>query len=135
MWRSCSPNAASRSTTSQSSAGRNRFAPLLAEAARPCLHTVGDRWQLDETYLKVAGRWRYLYRAIDQFGQVIDVFVAPRRDAGAARRFFDRAIGSTKVIPVEVVTDKAAMYPKILDEVAPSGLAPHRAVRQQSARG
>jgi len=61
-----------------------RFAPLLAEAARPCRHTVGDRWQVDETYVKVAGRWRYVYRAIDQFGQVIDVFVSPRRDAAAA---------------------------------------------------
>jgi transposase-like protein len=97
-----------------------RFAPLLAEAARLCRHAVGDRWQLDETYVKVAGQWRYVYRAIDQFGQVIDVFVSRRRDAAAARRFFDRAIGATKVTPVEVVTDKAAVYPKVLDEVAPA---------------
>jgi hypothetical protein len=54
-----------------------RFTPLLAEAARPCRHAVGDRWLVDETYVKVAGRWRYLYRGIDQFGQVIDVFVSP----------------------------------------------------------
>jgi transposase-like protein len=104
-----------------------RFAPLLADAARPCRHAVGYRWQLDETYVKVAGQWRYVYRAIDQFGQVIDVFVSPRRDAAAARRFFDRAIGSTKVTPVEVVTDKAAVYPKALDEVAPA--AWHRTER------
>ena len=58
-----------------------RFTPLLAEAARPCRHGVGDRWQVDETYVKVAGKWRYVYRAIDQFGQVIDVFVTPQRDA------------------------------------------------------
>ena len=60
-----------------------RFTPLLAEAARPCRHGVGDRWQVDETYVKVAGKWRYLDRAIDQFGQVIDVFVTPQRDAKA----------------------------------------------------
>ena len=54
-----------------------RFTPLLAEAARPCRHAVGDRWWVDETYVKVAGRWRCLYRAIDQFGQVIDVVVSP----------------------------------------------------------
>jgi IS6 family transposase len=42
-----------------------RFTPLLADAARPCRHAVGDRWGVDETYLKVAGRWRYVYRAID----------------------------------------------------------------------
>src|SRR5512132_2453173 len=68
-----------------------RFMPLLAEAARPCRHRVGDRWQVDETYVKVTGRWRYVYRAIDQSGQVIDVFVAMRRDTAAARRFFERA--------------------------------------------
>jgi transposase-like protein len=94
-----------------------RFAPLVAAAARPCRHTVGDRWWADETYVKVAGQWRYVYRAIDQFGQVIDVFVSARRDAAAARRFFERAIGSTKVTPVEVVTDRAAIYPKVLDEL------------------
>ena len=81
--------------------------PLLAEAACPCRHAVGDRWFVDETYVKVAGRWRYVYRAIDQFGQVIDVFVSRRRDANAARRFFERAIGTVKVVPVEVITDRA----------------------------
>ena len=75
-----------------------RFTPLLAEAARPCRHRVGDRWQVDETYVKIAGRWRYVYRAIDQFGQVIDVFVSPRRDGIAARRFFERVIGMTKIL-------------------------------------
>jgi transposase-like protein len=55
-----------------------RFTPLLADAARPCRHAVGGRWGVDETYVKVAGRWRYVYRAIDQFGQVIDVFVSRR---------------------------------------------------------
>jgi transposase-like protein len=97
-----------------------RFTPLLAEAARPCRHGVGDRWQVDETYVKVAGRWRYVYRAIDQFGQVIDVFVSPRRDVRAARRFFERAIGTTKVTPVEVTTDQAPVYPAVLDELLPA---------------
>jgi transposase, IS6 family len=75
---------------------------------------------VDETYVKVAGRWRYVYRAIDQFGQVIDVFVSPRRDAKAVRRFFERAIGTTKVAPVEVVTDRAATYPMVLEELLPA---------------
>jgi transposase-like protein len=97
-----------------------RFTPLLAEAARPCRHRVGDRWQVDETYVKVAGQWRYVYRAIDQFGQVIDVLVSRRRDANAARRFFERAIATTKVDPVEVVTDRAATYPVVLDELLPA---------------
>jgi len=97
-----------------------RFTPLLAEAARPCRHRVGDRWWIDETYVKVAGRWRYVYRAIDQFGQVIDVYVSPGRDAGAARCFLTRALSTTKVIPREVTTDKAAVYPHVVDELAAS---------------
>jgi len=96
-----------------------RFTPLLAEAARPCRHAVGERWFVDETYVRVAGQWRYVYRAIDQFGQVIDVFMSARRDAKAARRFFQRAIGTTKVLPVEVVTDRAATYPIVLEELLP----------------
>jgi transposase-like protein len=73
----------------------------------------------DETYVKVSGRWRYVYRAIDQFGQVIDVYVSMRRDGRAARYFFTRALATTKVIPAEVTTDKAAVYPHVLDELTP----------------
>src|SRR5437588_5371094 len=65
-----------------------RFTPLLGDAARPCRHAVGDRWFVDETNVKVAGRWSYVYRAIDQYGQIIDVYVSQRRDIRAARRFF-----------------------------------------------
>jgi transposase-like protein len=97
-----------------------RFTPLLAEAARPCRHAVGDRWWVDETYVKVAGRWRYVYRAIDQFGQVIDVVVSLQRNARAARRFFERAIGTTKVMPVEVVSDHAPVYPAVVEELLPA---------------
>jgi len=102
-----------------------RFTPLLAEAARPCRHRVGGRWFVDETYVRVAGRWRYVYRAIDQFGQVIDVYVSPRRDGKAARRFFEKAIGTTGIAPDEVVTDQAPTYPLVLDALLPaSGTAP-----------
>jgi IS6 family transposase len=97
-----------------------RFAPLLADAARPCRHAVGQRWFVDETYVKVAGQWRYVYRAIDQFGQVIDVFVSPRRDAKAAHWFFQRAIGAIKVAPVEVTTDQAPVYPGVLEVLLPA---------------
>jgi transposase-like protein len=70
--------------------------------------------------VKVAGRWRYVFRAIDQFGQVIDVFVSTRRDATAAHRFLERAIGTTKIRPIEVVTDQAPTYPVVLDELLPA---------------
>lgn len=60
---------------------RRRMTPLMIDAARPCRHASGDRWFVDETYVKVAGRWIYLYRAVDQFVQVIDVLVAEKRDS------------------------------------------------------
>src|SRR3954454_10216073 len=97
-----------------------RFTPLLADAARFCRHSPGDRWFVDETYVKVNGVWRYVYRAVDQYGQVIDVLVSARRDAQAARRFFRRALGALKGMPTEVVTDAAAVYPAVLDELIPS---------------
>jgi IS6 family transposase len=97
-----------------------RFAPEFAEAARARQHVTGDRWQVDETYLKVGGTWRYLFRAIDQFGQVIDVFLSPRRNREAARRFFARAMGRTRVAPVEVTTDRYRVYPRVLDELLPA---------------
>src|SRR5713101_9292904 len=83
-----------------------RFTPLLIDAARPCRHAVGDRWFVDETYVKVAGRWRYVYRAIDQHGQIIDVYVSARRATRAARQFFAIALGAHGE-PTEVVTDRA----------------------------
>ncbi|MFI5898414.1 IS6 family transposase, partial [Actinoplanes sp. NPDC051513] len=76
-----------------------RFTVLLADAARSARHAPGDRWFVDETYVKVNGVWRYAYRAIDQYGQVIDVLVSTRRDAAAARRFFTRAPRTLTVIP------------------------------------
>ena len=96
-----------------------RFTPLLIDAARPCRHAPGDRWFVDETYAKVAGRWVYLYRAIDQYGQVIDVLVSEKRDLAATRRFFNRALHNGQR-PSEVATDRAPAYPRVLDELLPA---------------
>jgi transposase-like protein len=93
-----------------------RFTPELIEAAKPCRHAPGDRWFADETYLKIAGKWTYLYRAVDQHGQVIDVLLSVRRDLAAARLFFTRALRAGTV-PVEVTTDRAPVYPRVLDEL------------------
>jgi transposase-like protein len=95
-----------------------RFMPLLADASGPCRHAVGDRWYVDETYVKVAGRWRYVYRAIDQYGQIIDVYVSARRDTQAARRFFTLALCAHGE-PVEVVTDRAPTLLAVVDELVP----------------
>ena len=61
-----------------------------------------------------------MYRAVDQYGQVIDVLVSARRDTDAARRFFRRALSTLKVEPTEVVTDAATVYPAVLDDLIPS---------------
>jgi transposase, IS6 family len=98
-----------------------RFTAEFIEAARPCRHSPGDRWFADETYVRVAGRWTYLYRAVDQHGQVIDVLVSKRRDLAAGRRFFTRAL-RTGTVPAEVTTDRAPAYPRVLGELIPSAL-------------
>ena len=95
------------------------FTPEFIDAARPARHASGDRWFIDETYVKVAGRWTYLYRAVDQHGQVIDVLVSKRRDAAAARAFFARAL-RLGPDPVEVTSDRAPVYPRVIDEFVPA---------------
>ena len=92
---------------------------MLIDAARPCRHAPGDRWFADETYVKIAGRWVYLYRAIDQFGQVIDVLVSTKRDLAATGRLFTRAFEPGPP-PSEVTTDRASAYPRVLDELVPA---------------
>jgi IS6 family transposase len=91
-------------------------------AARPCGHAVANRWHLDETDLKVGGSWRYLYRAVDQFGQVVDVLLSTEQDARAARRFFTRDIATSQSEPAEVVTDRARAYLGLLNELLPGAL-------------
>jgi IS6 family transposase len=95
-----------------------RFTPQLIDAARPCRHSVGDRWFVDETYVKAAGVWRYVYRAVDQHGQVIDVYVSKRRNIGSARHFFTTAL-LAHGRPVEVTTDLAAPLLRVVDELLP----------------
>jgi transposase-like protein len=111
--------------------GRNfrwvqRFTPLLVEAPRPCRHSVGGRWFVDETYVKLPGSWRYVYRAVDQFGLVIDVFLSKKRDLQAATAFFANAIRSHGE-PAEVTTDRADALVRAIAELLP--VVPH-ATRQ-----
>jgi transposase, IS6 family len=95
------------------------FTSEFIDAARPTRHTAGKRRFVDETYVKVAGRWTYLYRAVDQHGQVIDVLVSKRRDRAAAAAFFTRARRFGPA-PVEVATDRAPVYPRVVNELAPA---------------
>ena len=63
------------------------FTPHFIEAARPHRTRAGTRWRVDETLLKIGGRWRYVFRAIDEHGQVVDVYLSDHRDAASARAF------------------------------------------------
>jgi IS6 family transposase len=93
-----------------------RFTPLVIEAARPCRHSFGDCWFVDETYVKVAGVWRYVYRAVDQHSQVIDVYVSKRRSLPAATRFFEMMLAGRERL-TDVTTDLAAPLPRVVDEL------------------
>ena len=74
---------------------------------------------IDETYTRLNGKWTYIYRAIDQDGQVVDAYFSERRNAPAAEGFFRRAIDETGVRPERVTTDKAKCYPPALRAVLP----------------
>ena len=97
-----------------------RFTPLLIDAARPCRHVTGDRWFVDETYVKVSGVWSYVYRAVDQRGQGI-VYVSQRRDIASARMFFTAAL-TVHGVPIEVVTDRAPALASVIEELVPAAL-------------
>jgi transposase, IS6 family len=86
------------------------FGPLLAAEGRRHARRVGTTWYADETYVRMAGRWVYLYRAVDEYGQVVDVLLREHRDLESARAFFDQAIARRGVRPRVVITDKHAAY-------------------------
>jgi IS6 family transposase len=98
-----------------------RFKPLLIDAARPCRHSVGGHWFVDESYVKVSGCWRYVYRAVDQNGQVIDVFVSKKRDQRAARLFLPSVV-SAHGQPAETTTDRAHTLVRVASELLPDAL-------------
>ena len=92
-----------------------RFAPLVSENLRSKRRGIaGHSWYLDETYIKVSGRWRYLYRAIDREGNLLDSMLSEHRDKYAARRFLRRLIDSAGQKPLRVTTDKHPAYTKAI---------------------
>jgi transposase-like protein len=97
-----------------------RFTPLLADAARFARHSPGDRWFVDETYVKSTACGGTSTGRSTSTGRVIDLRGAARRDADAARSFFRRALSVLKVTPGEMVTDAAAVYPGVPDDLIPS---------------
>src|ERR1700738_959059 len=88
-----------------------KFAQTYANELRRRRPRPGDKWHLDEVYIKINGKCHYLWRAVDQDGNVLDILVTSRRDAKAATRFFRKLLTGWQYLPRALVTDKLASYP------------------------
>ncbi len=94
------------------------YAPQLDKRCRPHLKPTNDSWRVDETYIKVKGEWKYLYRAVDSEGNTLDFMLSAKRDARAAERFFRKAMNATHNQEPRVINvDKNAAYPKAIDDL------------------
>src|ERR687889_395215 len=95
-----------------------KLAPALADELRRRRHGRGNargrHWHVDETYLKVRGRWCYLYRAIDRNGDLVDTMLSEHRDMAAAQAFFRSAKAATGITPDRVTTDGHGSYPRAI---------------------
>ena len=103
-----------------------RFTPLITEKLRAKRKgKAGKSWYVDETYLKVEGRWCYLYRCIDRDGNLVDVMLSRNRNMKAAKRFFKRAVEVIGHTPERVTSDGHDSYPRAIRETLGSDVA-HR---------
>ncbi|WP_374229192.1 IS6 family transposase [Ktedonobacter sp. SOSP1-52] len=95
-----------------------RFAPLMADQLRTRRHgQAGTSWHVDETYIKVQGKWCYLYRAIDQDGNLVDSRLSEKRDMDAAQQFFKQAMAVVGYAPESVTTGGHRSYPRAIREI------------------
>ena len=95
-----------------------QYGPELERRCRPYLCPTNDSWRVDETYIKVKGKQKYLYRAVDSDGNTLDFLLTAKRDAQAAKRFFRKALNAVHTQEPRVINvDKNAAYPKAIDEL------------------
>src|ERR1700685_1573156 len=87
-----------------------KFGATFADRLRRCRPRPGDKWHMDEVFIRIQGVQHYLWRAVDQDGVVLDILVQPRRDANAAKRFFKRLLKGLQYMPRVIVTDKLRSY-------------------------
>ena len=110
MLRICWPNEESSCPTKRFGQWCGKFGPDYARQLKRRQGRLGDTWFLDEVFVTINGQRQYLWRAVDQDGDLIDILVQPRRDGRAARRFFRRLLKSQRQEPVRLVTDKLGSY-------------------------
>jgi transposase-like protein len=113
------------------------YAPEIDKRMRPHLQMTNGSWRVDETYIKVKGRWTYLYRAVDSRGKTIDFLLSGKRDAAAARRFFRKALKQSHTVrPRTITVDKNPAYPSASKSMKKAGeLSRFARLRQVSAIG
>jgi putative transposase len=93
-----------------------RFLPLIEKMARKHKRSVSGSWRMDETYIKVKGVWKCLYRAVDKQGKTVDFLLTAKRDMAAAKRFFDKAMGENGD-PDKVAMDKSGANKAAIDAI------------------
>ena len=98
------------------------YAPELEGRIRPHLRMSNGSWRVDETYIRVKGRWTYLYRAVDSRGATIDFLLSTGRDADAAKRFFRKALGQPHAAnPRSINVDRNPAYPLAIAQMETHG--------------
>ena len=98
------------------------YAVELEKRIRCHLRLSNGSWRVDETYVRVKGRWAYLYRAVDSHGQTIDFLLSAKRDAAAAKRFFRKALAQPHTVnPRTITVDKNPAYPKAVTKLKDDG--------------
>src|SRR5256712_6838315 len=97
-----------------------KFGQTYANGLRHKSPRPGDRWHLDEVFLKINGRLHYLWRAVDQDGDVLDILVQSHRDKKAAKKFFRKLLTGLRYVPLAIITDKLRSYSATKAEVIPS---------------
>ena len=103
------------------------YAPELNKRCRPYLRPTNKSYRVDETYIKVKGEMKYLYRAVDSTGQTIDFLLTAKRDTAAAKRFFRQAFEApNNPSPRVINVDKNAAYPAAIRELKAEGALPKR---------
>ena len=100
----------------------HRFAPELEKRVRWYQGYRATSWRVDETYVKVGGRWKYLFRAVDKHGRLIDFMLADRRNTRAAHRFLGKALTTMRHWPPSsITTDQLGSYPKAISRLQREG--------------
>jgi transposase-like protein len=96
----------------------NQYSPEINKKIRKHLNRTNDSWRVDETYVKVKGKWTYLYRAVDSNGNTIDFMLSKKRNKKAARKFFKKALRSVhNRTPRVINVDKNIAYPPAIDKL------------------